>query len=160
MLAGPGWADKPLLLQGQCPQWAQSSWLLWARNSPQTSVLEAAELLEEYQRHLGLHRQVHPLDLESSSARWAVPMAPWLQGSQAVGGLSVAPWYCQGSPEPGPGDITQPGGGTGEGHARPALLPSELLLHRHSIQGWLSSSPPTKEAAEGARAAGAGARGM
>ena len=54
-------------------------------------------------------------------------MAPCFRGPPAVGGVSVAPWFCQGSPGPGQGDITQPGGGAGEGHTRPDPFLSELL---------------------------------
>lgn len=105
MLVAPGWAAQVLFLQGQHPPRAQGSGLPGARSSPKHPVLQPAELLE-YQQCLGLHLQVRPPDLESSFARRAVPMAPWLQGPLAVGGVSVAPGYCQGVPGCGPGDIT------------------------------------------------------
>lgn len=53
-------------------------------------------------------------------------MAPCFWGPPAAGGVSVAPWFCQGAPGPRPGDITQPGGGAGEGPARPEPFFSEL----------------------------------
>lgn len=105
MLVAPGWAAQVLFLQGQCPPQYQGSGLPGAWSSPKRPVLQPAEL-PEYQQCLGLHLQARPPDLESSFARRAVPMAPWLQGPLAVGGMSVAPWYCQGVPECGPGDIT------------------------------------------------------
>ena len=107
-----------------------------------------------------VHLQHHPPGLESSSARRAVPTAPCFWGPPAAGGMSVAPWFCQGSPRPGPGDITQPAGGAGEGHARPDPLLSErwasLQFHPRLAGCFL----PTKEAAGARAAGGAAARGV
>lgn len=125
-LAAPSWAAQFLFLQGQCPPQAPGSRLPRAQSSPKASVLQPAEL-PEYRQCLRLPLQVRPPVLESSSARQAVPMAPWLRGPLAVGGVSVAPWYCQGAPGLGLGDITQPSGRAGKGHARPNPFLSELL---------------------------------
>lgn len=87
----------------------------------------------------------------SSAARLAVPTAPWLQALQAVERLSVAPWFRQGAPEPGPGDITQPSGETDRGHARLAPSPRKhSASQRGSIRKRLAELLPlTKEASEG-----------
>ena len=107
-----------------------------------------------------MHLQHHPPGLESSSARRAVPMAPCFLGPPAMEGMSVAPWFCQGSLGPRPGDITQPAGGADEGRARPDPLLSELLaslkFHPRLAEFFL----PTKEAAGAGAAGGAGARGV
>lgn len=89
----------------------------------------------------------------SRAARQAVPMAPWLQGLQAVEGLSFAPWFLQGAPEPGPGDITQPSGETDKGHARLDHSPCKRLASPRLHQRLAELFPPTKDASEGIRVA-------
>lgn len=109
---------------------------------------------------MGMHLQHHPPGLESSSARRAVPTAPCFRGPPAMEGMSVAPWFCQGSLGPQPGDITQPAGGADEGRARPDPLLSELLASLKFHPRLAECFLPTKEAAGAGAAGGAGARGV